>query len=64
MKSLIGDYEYQWLNSAFTEYNKLRNMAAEAGTWYIDHPSKAINRQRNKLVKLIKSNAETLKNKG
>ena len=61
MKTLIGDDEYQWLHSAFVEYNKLRVMAVEAGTWYINHPSKAINRQRNKLFKLINSKAKAAK---
>jgi hypothetical protein len=60
MKKLIGPENYQWLHLAFVEYNKLRIMAVEAGAWYIDHPSKAINKQRNKLTKLI----ETAKNKG
>jgi hypothetical protein len=64
MKRLISDVEYQWLYSVFIEYNKLRIMAVEAGAWYIDHPSKAINKQRNKLIKLINSKAETAKNKG
>jgi hypothetical protein len=60
MKKLIGPENYQRLHLAFVEYNKLRIMAVEAGAWYIDHPSKAINKQRNKLTKLI----ETAKNKG
>lgn len=60
MKKLIGPENYQWLHLVFVEYNKLRIMAVEAGAWYIDHPSKAINKQRNKLTKLI----ETAKNKG
>lgn len=64
MKKLIGVDTYQWLHSAFIEYNKLRIMAVEAGTWYIDHPSKAINKQRNKLIKFLSSNNETAKNKG
>jgi hypothetical protein len=64
MKKLIGEVEYQWFHSAFIEYNKLRIMAVEAGAWYIDHPSKAINKQRNKLIKLINSKAETANNKG
>jgi hypothetical protein len=53
MKKLIGEVEYQWFQSAFIEYNKLRIMAVEAGAWYIDHPSKAINKQRNKLIKFL-----------
>lgn len=61
MKRLIGDVEYQWLHSVFIEYNKLRIMAVEAGAWYIDHPSKAINKQRTKLIKLINSKADTTK---
>jgi hypothetical protein len=64
MKKLIGPENYQRLHLAFVEYNKLRIMAVEAGAWYIDHPSKAINKQRNKLTKLINSKAETAKNKG
>lgn len=64
MKRLIGEVEYQWFYSAFIEYNKLRIMAVDAGAWYIDHPSKVINKQRNKLIKLINSTAETTKNKG
>jgi hypothetical protein len=39
-------------------------MAVEAGAWYIDHPSKAINKQRNKLIKFLITNAEITKNKG
>jgi hypothetical protein len=58
MKKLIGEVEYQWFQSAFIEYNKLRIMAVEAGAWYIDHPSKAINKQRNKLIKFLSSNAK------
>ena len=61
MKTLMGDDEYQWLHSAFVEYNKLRVMAVEAGTWYINHPSKAINKQRNKLIKLINSKEQAAK---
>jgi hypothetical protein len=53
MKKLIGEVEYQWFHSAFVEYNKLRIMAVEVGAWYIDHPSKAINKQRNKLIKFL-----------
>jgi hypothetical protein len=64
MKKLIGEVEYQWFHSALIEYNKLRIMALEAGAWYIDHPSKSINKQRNKLIKLINSNAATAINKG
>ena len=64
MKKLIGEVEYQWFHSAFVEYNKLRIMAVEAGAWYIDHPSKAINKQRNKLIKFLITNAEITKNKG
>jgi hypothetical protein len=64
MKKLIGSDYYQWFHSAFVEYNKLRIMAVETGSWYIDHPSKAINKQRNKLINLINSNPETSKNKG
>jgi hypothetical protein len=64
MKKLIGEDQYQWFHSTFIEYNKLRIMAMEAGTWYIDHPSKSINKQRNKLIKLICSNTESMKNKG
>lgn len=64
MKTLMGDDEYQWLHSAFVEYNKLRVMAVEAGTWYINHPSKAINKQRNKLIKLINSKTQYAMNKG
>lgn len=64
MKKLIGADNYQWFHSAFVEYNNLRNMAVEAGTWYIDNPSKAINKQRNKLIKLINSKAQDAKNKG
>jgi hypothetical protein len=64
MKKLIGEDQYQWFHAIFIEYNKLRIMAAEAGTWYIDHPSKSINKQRNKLIKLISSNTESMKNKG
>ncbi len=58
MKKLIGEVEYQLFQSAFIEYNKLRIMAVEAGAWYIDHPSKAINKQRNKLIKFLSSNAK------
>jgi hypothetical protein len=58
MKKLIGEVEYQWFHPAFVEYNKLRIMAVEAGAWYIDHPSKAINKQRNKLIKFLSSNAK------
>ena len=58
MKKLIGEVKYQWFQSAFIEYNKLRIMAVEAGAWYIDHPSKAINKQRNKLIKFLNSNAK------
>lgn len=64
MKKLIGADNYQWLHSAFVEYNNLRNMAVEAGTWYIDNPSKAINKQRNKLIKLINSKAQDAINRG
>jgi hypothetical protein len=64
MKKLIGKDQYQWFHEACVEYNKLRIMATEAGAWYIDHPSKAINKQRNKLIKLMSSNTESLKNKG
>ena len=64
MKKLIGADNYQWFHSAFIEYNKLRIMAVEAGAWYIDNPSKVINRQRNKLINLINNKAETAKNKG
>lgn len=64
MKKLIGVDQYQWFHSAFIEYNKLRIMAVEAGAWYIDHPSKAINKQRNKLIKLISCNTKLVKNKG
>ena len=56
MNKLICEVEYQWFHSAFIEYNKLRIMALEAGAWYIDHPIKTINKQRNKLIKLINSN--------
>lgn len=56
MKKLIGSDQYQWFHSVFIEYNKFRIMAVEAGAWYINHPSKAINKQRNKLIKLINSN--------
>ena len=61
MKKLIGSDNYQWFHSAFVEYNKLRIMAVETGSWYIDHPSKAINKQRKKLINLINSNPETSK---
>ena len=64
MKKLIGEDQYQWFHAIFSEYNKLRIMATEAGAWYIDHPSKSINKQRNKLIKLISSNTESMKNKG
>jgi hypothetical protein len=64
MKKLIGEVEYQWFHSAFTEYNKLRIMAAEAGAWYVDHPSKAINKQRNKLIRFMNSAASTMMIKG
>jgi hypothetical protein len=63
MKKLIGEVEYQWFHSVFVEYNKLRIMAVEAGAWYIDHPSKAINKQRNKLIKFLITNTEITKNK-
>jgi hypothetical protein len=58
MKKLICEVEYQWFQSAFIEYNKLRIMAVEAGAWYIDHTSKAINKQPNKLIKFLSSNAK------
>ena len=64
MKKLIGADNYQWFHSAFVEYNKLRILAVEAGAWYIDHPSKAINKQRNKLIKRMSSNTDAVKNKG
>jgi hypothetical protein len=64
MKKLIGEDQYQWFHTAFVEYNKLRIMAVEAGAWYIDNPSKAINKQRNKLIKLISNNNELMRNKG
>jgi hypothetical protein len=53
MQKLIGSDNYQWIYLIFLEYNKLRIMVMEAGAWYIDHPSKALNKQRNKLIKLI-----------
>lgn len=64
MKKLIGEVEYQWFHSAFIEYNKLRIMAVEAGAWYMDHPSKVINKQRNKLIRFMNSAASTMTNKG
>lgn len=64
MKKLIGEDKYQWFHEACVEYNKLRIMSVGAGAWYIDHPSKAINKQRNKLIKLMSINTETLENKG
>jgi hypothetical protein len=39
-------------------------MVIEAGAWYTEHPSKSINKQRNKLIKLVNSPVETLTNKG
>ncbi len=64
MKKLIGDDQYQWFYATCVEYNKLRIMATVAGAWYIEHPSKAINKQRNKLIMLMSSNTESMKNKG
>lgn len=64
MKKLIGEDQYQWFHAACVEYNKLRILAVEAGAWYIDHPSKAINKQRNKLIKRMSSNTDAVKNKG
>ncbi len=64
MKKLIGDDQYQWFHATCVEYNKLRIIATGAGAWYIDHPSKAINKQRNKLIMLMSSNTESMKNKG
>jgi hypothetical protein len=62
MQKLIGVDNYQCIYSIFLEYNKLRIMAIEVGAWYMDHPSKALNKQRNKLVQLLNKNADSLKN--
>ena len=64
MQKLIGVNNYQNIYSIFLEYNKLRTMVIEAGAWYTEHPSKSINKQRNKLIKLVNSPVKTSINKG
>jgi hypothetical protein len=52
-KELIGDDNYQRLNSIVNEYNNFRAELLNAGAWYINHPSKIINKNRIKLIRAI-----------